>query len=94
MMTSSITLNSSKLKTPWPLMSNCLIITLHSSMDLDSPSFFNIFFNSLVVMNPQKLLSNSPGKKQHKNGKEISEKQNGTSGEEKYMLSNKYMIYI
>ncbi|KAK8361963.1 hypothetical protein V6Z11_A03G072700 [Gossypium hirsutum] len=55
-----ITLNSSKLKTPSPFMSKCLIITIHSSMDFDSPSFFNIFLSPLGVMNPHPSSSYIP----------------------------------
>nr|KJB71393.1 hypothetical protein B456_011G120700 [Gossypium raimondii] len=47
-----ITLNSSKLITPSPLISKCLIITIHSSIDFDSPSFVSILFSPWGVMNP------------------------------------------
>ncbi|KAH1119006.1 hypothetical protein GYH30_047690 [Glycine max] len=52
-----IILNSSKLRTPSPFKSNCLIIDLHSSMDLDSPIFLSIFFKISGVINPQLSVS-------------------------------------
>ncbi|KAH1151030.1 hypothetical protein GYH30_044827 [Glycine max] len=52
-----IILSSSKLRTPSPFKSNCLIIDLHSSMDLDPPIFLSILFKLLGVINPQLSVS-------------------------------------
>jgi hypothetical protein len=47
-----ITVNSSKLSKPSPSKSKCLIIALHSSIDLDSPIFLSILFKFFGVINP------------------------------------------
>ena len=52
-----IILNSLKLRTPSPFKSNCLIIDLHSSMDLDSPIFLSILLKLLGVINQQLSVS-------------------------------------
>ncbi|KAI5408048.1 hypothetical protein KIW84_054046 [Lathyrus oleraceus] len=46
-----------KANTPSPFKSKCLIIALHSLIDLDSPIFLNILFKLFGVIKPHLSLS-------------------------------------